>query len=43
MDYRDYGDDERDLGDSDLRLAGDAYKLPTIHAPSMRKEFKRGL
>ena len=28
--------DKRNLGGSDLRLAGDAYELPTIHAPTMR-------
>ena len=37
MDSREYCDD-RDLG-SDLRQAGDAYKLPTAHTPT---ELKRG-
>ena len=35
MDSIEYGDDKRNLG-SDLRLADDAYKLPTTHAPTMR-------
>ena len=29
-----FHDDDCDLG-PDLRLAGDAYELPTIHAPTM--------
>ena len=36
VDSREYGDDNRNLGGSDLDLAGEAYKLPTIHAPTMR-------
>ena len=34
LDSREH-DDDCDLG-SDLQLAGDAYELPTTHAPTMR-------
>ena len=33
---RDYAADECSFGHTYLRLAGEAYELPTIHAPTMR-------
>ena len=42
MDSREYADDERNPGCSDLQLAGEASELPTDRALTMRYEFTRG-